>query len=291
MLKSFAVVAAVTSVVLAQGSTLIPNGIRQECSSFLTELNGDAQLATCAKALTGALSAFAPGSTEKASAATINSALGAVCSESITTSCPPNLIREKLANFYVHCSPELTSARNNEVVALYDTLYVLSPMQGAICSKDDAANYCLLSATPAEGTSVDSIEKSLYTEANQVVVPNADTFNKYNIPFLFLSPDLPEDKLCQTCTRNVLMSYITTQSDIPYAPGLQSSPLLSKQAALYEGVSKKCGPTFMDSQIKAAGGIKGGLFGGSTSGAAPATELQSLMAVVGGLMTLAVVGL
>lgn len=289
MLKSFVVAAALTSVALAQSnsSSLIPTGISQGCSDFLTKLNEDAQLATCAKGLTDALSAFAPGSTSTPSAAAVNSALSTICSDSIKTSCPANTIEAKLTEFYKACPAELSTSPNAGVVAIYDNLYTIAPLQAAVCSKDDSGSYCALSATLADGASADSLQKSLYTESNQVIVPNADTFSKNNVPFLFISPELPADKLCQACTRNVLMAYITHEGNVPSATALSNSPMLHTQEALYNAVSTKCGATFMDSQVKAAGGIKSGAFG-SSSGAAPVAEFKGLMAAVAGLMTLAV---
>jgi hypothetical protein len=287
MLKTFAVVSALTVVALAQSnSTLIPDGISAGCTQFLNELNSDSQLATCATALTSALSAFAPGSTATPSAATITSALTNICSDSITTSCPANLIGTKLSSFYSACSAELTSSPNSKVLDLYDILYAITPLKESVCGKDDSGNWCVLSADPADGTSAESLQKSLYTESNQVIVPNTAAFSSSYLPFLFLTPDLATEKLCQPCTRSVLISYISFESDNPYGPGLANSQLLKNQGALYDAVSTKCGATFMDSQVKAAGGIKSGL--GGSSAAAPAAEFKSLMAAVAGLMTLAV---
>lgn len=290
MLKSFAVVVALTSVALAQSnssSTLIPEGISSKCSDFLTQLNNDAQLSTCSGALTTALSAFAPGSTATPSASAITSALGNVCSDSLTSSCPKNLIQSKLADFYTACTAELTSSPNAQVASLYEVLYTITPLKNAVCSKDDSANFCLLSANLPSGANAESLQKSLYTQSNQVIVPDTNSFSSNNIPFLFLSADLPSETLCTTCTRNILMAYIDFEGEISHARGLANSQLLNKQTDLYTAVTSKCGATFMDSEVKAAGGIKSGPLGAS-SGAAPAAEFKTLMAAAAGLMTLAV---
>jgi hypothetical protein len=286
MLKTFAIVAAVSSVVLAQSnSSLVPSGISAGCTTFLNKINDDASLSTCTKALTGALSAFAPGSSS-ASADAVSSALGNLCSASIASSCPKTLLTATLSEFSDACSDELKANPNKDVVGLYDILYSVTPMRDAVCAKD-GDNLCALSTKPLAGASADSLQNALYTESNNVVTPNLATYKDNYIPFLFKSPDLSAEELCTPCTRQIILAYVTFGSDVPSAIGLQQSQLLSKQTDLFQAINDKCGVTFLESEVKAAGGIKSGpnVLG---SGAAPVAGHQNLMAAVAGLMTLAV---
>ncbi|RXW22449.1 hypothetical protein EST38_g3406 [Candolleomyces aberdarensis] len=283
MFKSFALVSLVATAVWAQS---IPSGISQGCSSFLTELNNNTELAKCTGALTTALSAFAPGASASASAVT--SALTDVCSESVTASCPSSVFASAITSFYSACSAELTQTPVEDLVKVYDLVYVLPAYRAAICSKGDDGNWCVASAAPIDGTTASTIQSALYTQTGDDIVPNTATFSTYNLPFLLIGPDSPN--LCQTCTRNVLNAYIQHESSLPYAPGLGQSQLLNKQSALFAAVQEKCGASFMDNEVKAAGGLgTSNSILGDKSGAIPAShvELQSLVAAFAGFATLA----
>lgn len=289
MLKSFAIVSLAAAAAFAQSTgskSLIPDGISPVCNTFLVALNADTQLSTCIAALTSALSAFAPGGNATVSASTVTGALTSISSSSISSSCPENLIGSKIAQFYTACSPELTSTPVADVVRLYDVLYSITPMQKAISSKDDSGKWCAMAATPAAGSSADALQAALYTQDGQNVIPNTSTFSSNNLPFLFINPSLDATALCTACTRNVLTAYINYESNVPYAPGLAKSQLLKTQSDLFAAVQEKCGSTFMDNEVKAAGGLSSGPK--FLSAAAPSAELQSLMALLAGFATLAV---
>ena len=171
-------------------------------------------------------------------------------------------------------------------------LYALSPFKNAICSKDDSGNYCvssIASTTSQSASELASIAKAISVPASssssnarrdttQVVAsvaPNAATFASNNLLFLLLQPTLAKDSLCQTCTRNVITSYVSFESSTPYAPGLASSVLLSGQSALYQGVQSTCGSTFLNGGVAAAAGLSGGVVGGASDSGASRTILAN----------------
>ncbi|KAH6912064.1 hypothetical protein BKA70DRAFT_1145337 [Coprinopsis sp. MPI-PUGE-AT-0042] len=286
MLKSFAVISAVIVAVYAQSNPLIPSNVSDGCSKFLNGLNANAQVSTCTSALNVALDGFAPGKPATATAAEIASALENVCG---SDACPSTLITQQVTAFYSACTAELTSSPVDEVVRLYDILYVINPMKGAICSKDDTNKWCVMASNNLGGASASDLQSSLYTQDGQTVIPNTKSFSENNLPFLLLKPSLDKDALCKPCTRNVLRSYIDHESAVPYAPGLAKSQLLQSQSALFTAVTEKCSSDFMDQQqVKAAGGIGNNLL--PTGAAAPSTNaaLSGLMAIAVGFVTLAV---
>ncbi|CAL1698241.1 unnamed protein product [Somion occarium] len=204
-MKSFLVISVLASVALAQNSasSLIPTGISQGCSQFLTTLNNDASLASCTGPIISATSQVLAGNSSSTSTGNI---------------------RGKLADFYSNCGAELTTSRNEDVADLYDALYTLAPLKKALCAKDDSGAYC--ATQNPSSTSV----SSLYTEtdsAGQTVFKlKPDGFKTSNLAFLFLNSATDSTKLCNSCTRSILTAYVSFESNAPYASGLGQSPIL-----------------------------------------------------------------
>jgi len=203
--------------------------------------------------------------------------------------CPSTTVQSELTKFYGACMAELTSSPNTQVQLQYDVLYSIIPMQNAICTKDDTGKYCVTeigsNSTAPSSSTLSTVAQYLWTTVSNsvsvalaigrrdtsvsnstLITPNATTFAQNNILYLFLQPSLSSASLCQTCTRNILTSYITFESNVPYAAGLTNSPLLSTQTALYEGVQSVCGASFLSGAVEAAGNLSGGIMG-SSSGA------------------------
>lgn len=186
---------------------------------------------------------------------------------------------------------------------MYDVLYSLVPLSQAMCSKDDSGKYCVMdiasTGTNSSGTNngasssgsgtFSTISQYLWNSASSAtssvskrdssqipisIVPNATTFNDNNVLFLFLSPNLTSSELCTACARNVLTSYITFESNVPYAPGMSASTLMKGQSTLYSAVESTCGSSFLTGAAQAAGGLSGGLLGS----AAPGTVVSSVAA-------------
>jgi len=139
------------SLTLQANTTLIPSGISSQCSTFLDQLNSDAELASCVQPLINATASFSPTSGANLTGSDINYTLASICKS--TSGCSDATIRTWLSSFYSSCQPELTSADsyNAEVRKLYDILYVVNPLQGAVCAIDSAnQEYCVNEIIAAE---------------------------------------------------------------------------------------------------------------------------------------------
>jgi hypothetical protein len=117
--------------------------------------------------------------------------------------------------------------------------------------------------------------------------PNTTTFANERLLFLNLREDMPSETLCTSCTRNVLTSYITWESNINYAPGLSSSQLLTGQSKLYAGVQNTCGRNFLSGAVQAAGGLSGNsIFGGHNGAMGSGAILEgAITAILGSVVT------
>jgi hypothetical protein len=257
----------------------IPEGITPGCSSFLKGLDSDYSLNSCTSSLIAATSQFGPGQSTTPSSASINSALDSICSASAST-CNEQMIGGKLSSFYAACSAELTSNPNNDVLRTYDVFYAFIPFKKAVCSKSDSDKYCVMQES-TYSSSASGVNKRA-TAQTPAIVPNTTTYRDSNLLFLFLTPQTPSTQLCTTCTRNILMSYITFETSVPYAPGLGKSPLMGGQPDLYNAVQSTCGKNFFSGAAQAAGGLSGGVLGNSS--AAPRSVSQGFMGIITGAL-------
>lgn len=191
-------------------------------------------------------------------------------------------------SYYSACSAELTTNLNTDVLRTYDVLYVLTPLREAVCSKSDNGQYCVTQLNTTSGSSTtgnvalatpntqQALQQYLYTtpgsgaserrdvsNSTTALIPNTTTFQDTNIVFLFLNSNMDSTQLCTTCTRNILTSYITFESSLPYAPGLDNSLLLCHQSALYNATVSTCPSGFLSGAVQAAGGLSSGILTGS----------------------------
>jgi len=280
-MKSLAIVPFLVAAVYAGTNPLIPQGISNGCSTFMTSLDSDPQILSCTKAFTTAVNNFGVGSNSgNVSTTAVNSALNTLSSSS--SACSGSTLRSKLTDFYSACSNELTSSPNSDVMRAYDVLYVLYPFSQAVVTKDDSGNYCvieigstsnttktLLSSGSPNSSPAANLWTTLSSSGNarrdeQVIIPNVQQFKNSNLVFLGLQPSFTADQLCKPCTRNVLNQYIQFMSSTPYALGISNSPLMSGEPGLYNAVQQKCGAPFLSGSVQAAGGISDGLINGAT---------------------------
>ena len=263
---------------------LIPSGISDGCNTFLTAFNEDASLQSCTSPIISATAQFiGANATANPSTSDVQSALGSICGSS--GSCSESTVRSKLADFYSACTAELTSNKNSDVLALYDSLYTMIPLKNAICSKDDTGAYCV--GKVAAKVPVSSLYTNVGSDGSQSVLkPNVDTFETNNIAFLLLQASTPKDTLCTSCSRSVLTAFVSWESSSPYAPGLAQSKILGGQTDLYTAVTSTCGATFLSGAVQAAGGLSGGIL--SDSSDAVQTVVGTVGAVVGALAAAAV---
>ncbi|KAG0706194.1 hypothetical protein DFH29DRAFT_825087 [Suillus ampliporus] len=292
-MKSFAILSLFITASVAQSSSssnpFIPSGISQACSNYLVSLNNNATFSSCISPITSATSQFAPGvNSSSITTATINTALNNLCSTSAFNACPDSTVRAQLMSYYSACSVELTTSVNIDVLRTYDVLYVLTPLRQAVCSKDDNEKYCVTQLNTTSSSSAtgnvalvtspkqEALQQYLYTTPGSAVssrrdvsntttttalIPNTTTYQDTNLVFLFLEPGMNSTQLCTTCTRNTLTPYITFESSLPYAPGLNNSLLLSGQTALYNYILSACPSGFLSGAVQAAGGLSGGILG------------------------------
>jgi len=253
----------------------IPTGISDSCKTYLQSFNDDNDLAACTSSLLTASSAFGPGGPDATGASrdAITSALTNICSPSTTSSCSQSLIAGKLAAFYSACPQELTSQANKQVRIMYDAAYALLPLLQTVCSKDDDGNYCMYSANVSSSAApaVASIARRDSTSGETAYIPNADTISAQNLLFLGLTGSESPAQLCTTCTRSVLTNYVTFQELTNYAAGIQQSPLMGNEPALYNNVVSTCGADFLKGGVQAAGALGQG----STAGSSGALSLRA----------------
>ncbi|KAG9080222.1 hypothetical protein FRC06_006925, partial [Ceratobasidium sp. 370] len=126
------------------GNPLIPDGISQACSTFLSKTNSDTTISGCLTPLLNAVSAFT--SSGSGSASAVTKALNNLCS---SNACSSSMLRSKLTDFKDACGAELTGSNPNDIVIRdYDTMYALSPFKAAICAKNPSNQaYCVLNTS------------------------------------------------------------------------------------------------------------------------------------------------
>lgn len=252
MFSSLTVLSLFATAVLAQSSgnsstasSLIPEGISSSCQSALESLNSNTQIQGCLAPILAVTAPFAQGSKPSADDLT------KVCS---TSTCDDATIRAALASVSTGCQSELTSG-NKDVVLLYDAPYILSPMKSSLCGKDDAGNFCILSAgsnaTSSAHTAAADAQQHLSTAQGTI---DADAFQSDNVAFMFL-PNSVSTNDCTSCTRNFLTPWINYMSSNPYAPGISNSVLLANQATIYKSVTSVCPSNFLTGAVQAAGGL------------------------------------
>lgn len=281
-----------TASASASTSSLIPTGISSGCSDFLNSLNSDATLQACTAPLLSATQYYANATTvakgNKAassnvtdSATALKNSLGQLCANA--TGCQPSTIRSQLSKFWNACGTELKS-KNEQVVALYDVLYLINPFHDAVCTTDDNNNFCILSIannTATKQASSTTSKRSLLTD-DAILMPellerqdasetaqSIDTgaASQSNIAYLFLQPNSDKNLLCSSCSKNIMAAYITFETSIPYAIGLSNSDQLKGQSALYKAMQATCGKDFTTSVNQKAGTTAFAEVGGALSNA------------------------
>lgn len=136
---------------LTHQSTLIPSNISSTCTTFLQGFNSNADVASCVAPLIDATASFSPDTQSTLSQENITATLSSICktasAANSTTGCSDGLVRSLLADFYQSCQSELTDADkySTAVRELYDLLYVVNPLQAAVCTKNSGTQkYCVL---------------------------------------------------------------------------------------------------------------------------------------------------
>ncbi|KZW02908.1 hypothetical protein EXIGLDRAFT_730997 [Exidia glandulosa HHB12029] len=250
-------------VVAAQDVYELPANISSGCASFLTSLNTDAGLDTCISSITKATKSL--NSTSDLSTDQLSATFSNLCASS--SACPTTSIRSLLSDFADKCADDLIS--NQDVSSTYDMLYNLLPMQRAICTKDPSSGaFCALQSTTLGKAELEMPEDDLA----QIVMANLDAIGTANTGFLFMTPDTDPSALCSPCFQAVLSSYVDFEDEFPYALGVNLSPLLQGQAALWQSVTDNCGD-----EVAANVAVKGGVQVDAPSAASPRMSVQSAL--------------
>lgn len=304
--SSVAPVAAQTTAA-ANVSSAIPSNVSATCQTFLSTLNSDTQLDACTKPLLAATKYYASNSTD--STAQLDSTLADLCSTN--TGCDANIIRQRLDQFWQNCHTDLQS-NNAAVQAMYDNLYMITPLVNSICSKDTNNDYCLKtiakaaansSRVPASNKSRRDVDEEDEDEEDEPAETVAELARRQsttsenlgglynetettgtantNAAFLFISSSSPKSILCSRCTQLILASYIKFETSIPYAIGLRTSEILAPQSDIYKAAKTDCGLDFVGQVNKIANTtqfaavVNGASFGGARGGV---TALATLAA-------------
>lgn len=307
-------VAPVAAQSAAANVSAIPSNVSATCQTFLSTLNSDSQLDACTKPLLAATKYYSSNSTD--SAAQLDSTLADLCSTN--TGCDANIIRQRLDEFWQNCHTDLQN--NNAVVqAMYDNLYMITPLVNSICSKDTNNDYCLKTIAKAaasssrvtksrrdldedeeeedEEESTETVEElskrqststenlgGLYNETETTGTANT------NAAFLFISSSSPKSILCSRCTQLILASYIKFETSIPYAIGLRTSEILAPQSDIYKSAKTDCGLDFVAQVNKIANTtqfaavVSGAGFAGARSGVVALASLVAASVVAVGVL-------
>ncbi|SJX61716.1 uncharacterized protein SRS1_12700 [Sporisorium reilianum f. sp. reilianum] len=278
-------VAPAAAQTAAANVSAIPSNVSATCQTFLSTLNSDTQLDACTKPLLAATKYYTSNSTD--SAAQLDSTLADLCSTN--TGCDANIIRQRLDQFWQNCHTDLQS-NNAAVQAMYDNLYMITPLVNSICSKDTNNDYCLKTIAKAAANSSrvaasskarrdvaeedddeEDEEEDEEDEPSETVAELArrqsttsenlgGLYNQTestgtantNAAFLFISSSSPKSILCSRCTQLILASYIKFETSIPYAIGLRTSEILAPQSDIYKAAKTDCGHDFVGQVNKIA---------------------------------------
>ncbi|CAE6471448.1 unnamed protein product [Rhizoctonia solani] len=235
---------------------LTPEGVSEQCSTFLKKLNSDTKAAGCLASLNTALSSFTSG---QGSASDVPSTLKAFCS---STACSTANIPSLLAEFSDACSSDFAS--NKIVATQYDVWYTLTPYKTALCVKD-GDEFCLLKAAKGSSSSQNTRRSNAAYAAGHLANPvtkrdqtvltsNIDTFRKSHLLYQFASTDIDAESLCTNCTQIVTAEYVKYRTANAYA-------LAASQESLFGGgvpefwasLSAKCPVGFPEKITELAG--------------------------------------
>lgn len=272
-MKTFALAFIVANLALgsaAQNTTKssnIPSGISAGCQSFLSTLNTDTELSACTQPLLSATKFYSSNSSDSTSQ--LDSTLADLCTPDSSSSstdaagCDQNVIRTRLDQFWQNCHTDL-QAKNAALQAIYDNLYLITPLVNSICSKDSSGSYCLKTIAKAAASSTTVARRSLDQEDDeesetvaQLARRQSDSLSglenetnvtstgNTNAAFLFISSSSPKSILCSECSQLILASYIKFETSIPYGIGLRTSEILAPQSDIYKAAKTDCGAAFV----------------------------------------------
>jgi len=245
----------------------MPAGVSGGCQSFLDTLNADTSLSNCITSVLSATSAF-NASNSSPTSSQVQAAISQLCSAD--SSCDVGDIGVQLTGFAQNCANELDNIP--EILTLYDVLYAIKPLSDAICTKDP--NTGQLCITQAETVGNDTLDVS-GDNSQQPLTADLNAFGAAYLPFLFVGPSSPSSVLCSPCTTAILTNYLSFETNVIYAVGLNGSPLFGNQATLWQAIQTTCNQSVANAVVANVESAQGQT---TTSGAgAPSACLSGLV--------------
>lgn len=281
-------------------TSLIPDDISDSCYTLLTRLNEDSVFQKCTEPLIEATDIYANLSSSNTSRDSLSKSLDSLCNHDY--GCDRAVVRQYIAYFWDQCSDELES-QNDQVMQLYDYMYIFNPFRDAICSKDSKNNYCLQTLAPFMQPSADlqmlqlnamvpdagDVYSDAYWSHVMATMPSSNSSSSSSEAlapeqvFLFLSGSTDKDTLCSECTRHVLAAYIGFEMGTPYALGTERSTVLKPQQTIYDNARKQCGADFVHNINQQAGVQQ---FADASGAAALRVSAWAFVVVVGAALAL-----
>ena len=191
-----------------------------------------------------ATSSFSPTSGANLTTDDINTTLAYICKDA--SGCDDSIVRTWLSSFYAACQPELTGADayNAQVRELYDILYVVNPLQAAVCAIDSSnQDYCVneiiaaekKNGTGASGTGNNTLLVNLATDTWSpvafaadnlyIAINSATSMTKRMLTYLSTRGSAQSANLATIITPNVTTYRTTNLPFLFLQPSMSSSAL------------------------------------------------------------------
>jgi len=274
-MKTFAWLSLVAASVAAQNG--IPSGITDACNHFLQSFNSDAKMQSCLKPLITATARFLPSANMQSNQGDVKWAMDQMCSGK--SACDQSAMQTTITDFNTACNGDMLSGNQQSLETTFELLYIMTPMIGGVCAKDTDGSYCLSKAKKNGGHTKRGDDQSLL----QI---NTDDWKKSNVQFLFIDANESADQLCTACTKQVMTSYITYETALPYPMGVRSANLLGNQKALWTAINSKCPANYTAAILSSSNATPVNVNDVSAASGASNTVL-SITGLVGALMALA----
>jgi len=147
--------------------------------------------------------------------------ISAVCSSVSSGKCSESGYYKFLTYFSGNCTDELVTNPNDDVCAIFDSLYVALPFQKAICTKDALGNWCATASSSNSTSDSAGVANAAQTPlSTSDGYPDPDAFSQKDILFLGYNSELATASLCTTCLQKILTIYFGHESQKPYPAGL-----------------------------------------------------------------------
>lgn len=123
----------------------IPSDASSGCQAYINVFNQNTAFSQCTDPLLSAVTQYTKATSQKGAtpvsdANALTTALDALCTAG--AGCSAGQMKNIVRTFASDCLEDLVAPRQ-DVVSLYDKLYLITPFQNALCAKDDKNDYCV----------------------------------------------------------------------------------------------------------------------------------------------------